>query len=126
MTKMGNRRSVRLRNYDYGQAGAYFVTLVVHGRDLALGMVVDGEVQLSPVGRLVQEEWRRTPELRPELELDAFVIMPNHLHGIVVISSVGSHDPESRAAQGSGTGAHGRAPLPARAPRSLGSFVAGF
>ncbi len=115
---MHHRRSIRLPGYDYAQPGAYFVTICTHGRECVLGEVMDGRVNLSPFGEVVHEEWERSAVIRPELELDAFVIMPSHLHGIVVITgdvSVGLHS----------VGAHGRAPLH-RAPRSLGSFIAGF
>jgi putative transposase len=112
-----HRRSIRLRDYDYTKTGAYFVTLCTYERACLFGEVVGDGVMLSEVGAIVQEEWLRSAEIRREIELDAFVVMPNHLHGIVVIEPVG---------------AHGRAPLPRkraplqRKPKSLGSFIAGF
>ena len=81
-----HRRSVRLRGYDYSQAGAYFVTIVCHKRQSLLGKVVDGIVELNPLGRLVEMEWLRVAEVRPYVTLDAFIIMPNHLHDILIIS----------------------------------------
>jgi putative transposase len=81
-----NRRSLRLDGYDYAQAGTYFVTVCTQDRDCLLGDMVDGEMQLNAYGSAVHEEWLRTAELRHNVELDAFTIMPNHLHGIVVIT----------------------------------------
>ena len=79
------RRSIRLRGWDYRRRGAYFVTLVTHNRQHLLGEVVDGEMVLSDLGRIVVEEWERTAEMRPYIRLDAFVVMPNHVHGIIWI-----------------------------------------
>jgi len=108
-----HRRSLRLPAYNYAQAGAYFVTLVTHARECLFGQVIDGEMRLNALSEVVAEEWQRTADVRREVELDVFVVMPNHAHGIVVFNPVG---------------AHGCAPLPQpfRPPRSLGSFVAGF
>lgn len=80
------RRSIRLPQYSYEQDGAYFVTLCTHQRALLFGDVVDGEMELSTLGCVVMEEWERTATLRPYVELDAFVVMPNHVHGIIIIN----------------------------------------
>jgi putative transposase len=118
--KTHHRRSIRLPDHDYTSPGAYFVTICTHQGKSLLGDVVDGEVVLNEYGRIAQEEWLASEKIRREMEMDAFVIMPNHIHGIVWIrdtdddSTVGTQD----------VGAHGRAPL--RAPRSLGSFIAGY
>lgn len=108
-----HRRSIRLSVYDYAQAGAYFVTIVTQGRARLFGEVRDGRVRLNDVGKIAEQEWLRSADVRREVDLDTFVIMRNHIHGVVVIRDVG---------------AHGRAPLPTRQrqPRSLGSFIAGF
>ncbi|MDT8398571.1 MAG: transposase [Pseudomonadales bacterium] len=92
-----NRRSIRLRGHDYSQAGAYFVTLCTFNRECLFGEIVDGGIRLNDGGWIVADEWAKTAEIRDEIELDSWVVMPNHLHGIVVIT-----DP---------VGAHGRAPL---------------
>lgn len=91
-----HRRSIRLKDYDYALAGAYFVTLCAQDRNWLFGDLVSGEVQLSPIGAIVREEWLRTPARRSLVILDAFVIMPNHLHGILVL-----RDQESGEAQAS-------------------------
>jgi REP element-mobilizing transposase RayT len=122
-----HRRSIRLPEYDYA-SGAYFVTICTARRACLFGDVMDGRVRLSPSGRIVAEEWERSASVRPTIGIGAFVVMPNHLHGIVTIRdgepSVGAH---SNAPQ---EGALLRAPTVAeptrRAPRTLGSFVGAF
>ncbi|MDI7277092.1 MAG: transposase [Anaerolineae bacterium] len=81
-----HRRSIRLRGWDYTEAGAYFVTLVTHERATLFGDVVDGQVVLTEYGRIAAEEWVRTAEVRANVEMDEFVVMPNHVHGIVWIA----------------------------------------
>ena len=80
-----NRHSIRLKGYDYSAEGAYFVTMVCKDRLHWFGEVTDGKMQLSEAGNIVEEEWLRGAELRSEITLDAYVVMPNHFHGIVVI-----------------------------------------
>jgi REP element-mobilizing transposase RayT len=80
-----HRRSVRLTGYDYSQAGAYFITTCVQDRMLLFGEVVDGEMRLNEYGEIVRREWERTGKIRQDVGIDAFVIMPNHFHGIIVI-----------------------------------------
>jgi len=79
------RRSIRLKGHDYAQPGAYFVTICTHQWAILFGEVAAGSVALNPMGQVVNEEWLRTAEVRPNVELDAFAIMPNHVHGIVMI-----------------------------------------
>jgi REP element-mobilizing transposase RayT len=93
------RRSIRLPAYDYAQAGAYFVTMVTHQRQCLFGEIVGGQMRLAAYGQVVSEQWLRSALVRGEIELDAFIVMPNHIHGIVII-----------CAQPMGVGAHGRAP----------------
>ena len=81
-----NRRSLRLQGYDYSQAGAYFVTICTQDQECLFGEVVDGEMRLSAAGRAVLAEWLKTADIRPYIELDAYVVMPNHFHGIVMIT----------------------------------------
>ena len=75
------RRSIRLAGYDYSQPGAYFVTVFTYGRECLFGAVCAGAVRLSDCGLVAREEWLRTARVRTEIDLDAFVVMPNHLHG---------------------------------------------
>ena len=83
--KAHQRRSIRLKGYDYAQPGAYFVTLVTHGRVCLFGEIVEHAMRLNRAGHVVQVEWQRLPEHFPDARLDAFVIMPNHVHGVIVI-----------------------------------------
>ncbi len=84
-----HRRSIRLKGYDYTQPGAYFVTIVTHGRECLFGEIVDGEMRLNRAGQIARQEWERLPRRFPHVQLDAFVIMPNHIHGIIVITDAG-------------------------------------
>lgn len=80
-----HRRSIRLKEYDYTQAGAYFVTIVTYQREALFGEIVDGVMNLNSLGEIARREWFKTAELRPYIELyeDEFVVMPNHAHGIL-------------------------------------------
>jgi putative transposase len=84
--KEHQRRSIRLRDYDYAQTGAYFVTVCTEGRQCLFGQVEDGTVRLNGWGRIVHETWSDLPNHYPHVELDAFVIMPNHVHMVVVLA----------------------------------------
>jgi hypothetical protein len=81
-----HRRSIRLQGYDYTQDGVYFIMICTHRRALLFGDVVSDAMELTTLGCVVLEEWERTATLRPYIELDAFVVMPNHVHGIIVIN----------------------------------------
>jgi REP element-mobilizing transposase RayT len=80
-----HRRSIRLRDYDYSREGTYFVTVCVLGRECLLGAVEGGEMVPNAAGWVVQTTWNELPKRFPNIELDEFVVMPNHLHGIIVI-----------------------------------------
>ncbi|MCF8039647.1 MAG: hypothetical protein K9K79_10055 [Desulfohalobiaceae bacterium] len=81
----GKRRSIRLRGYDYARTGAYFVTICTQNRALLFGDTVDGEMILNDPGLMVMTVWNQLPNRFPHLELDACVVMPNHIHGIFVL-----------------------------------------
>ncbi|MEW6181024.1 MAG: transposase [Chloroflexota bacterium] len=81
-----NRRSIRLKGYDYSQPGAYFVTICTRDRACLFGTVVNGEMRLNEWGEIVLWTWRDLPNHVPNVQLDAFVIMPNHVHGIIIIT----------------------------------------
>ncbi|QYO62080.1 transposase [Leptolyngbya sp. 7M] len=78
-----HRRSIRLKGCDYTTAGAYFITLCTHQRECLFATIEDGQVQLSLFGQVVQSCWLRLPQHFRSVELDAFVVMPNHVHGII-------------------------------------------
>lgn len=84
-TRYPDRQSTRLRGYDYTRPGAYFITICTHGRECLFGDPEHGRMRLTTCGRIVVERWRALPRHFPHVTLDAFVVMPNHVHGIVVI-----------------------------------------
>jgi len=99
-----HRRSIRLKGYDYSQAGAYFITICTQDRACLFGKVVNGEMRLNDAGRMVLAEWNMLPERFPHVVLDAFVVMPNHVHGIVVITNPATDDTATTAPTIVGTG----------------------
>jgi putative transposase len=84
--KKHHRRSIRLKGYDYSLTGVYFVTICSQNRDCLFGDIQNGKMVLNNTGRIVFDEWMKTPLLRPNVELDEFVVMPNHVHGIIMIT----------------------------------------
>ena len=88
------RRSPRLAGFDYSQPGLYFVTVFTWGREPLLGEVVANEVQLSQAGRAALEVWEALPLRFPAVDLDAFVVMPNHIHGILVLGGNADLSPD--------------------------------
>lgn len=80
-----HRRSFRLRGYNYATPGAYFVTVCVQNRVCLFGDVGDGVMWLNDSGRMIQTTWEAMPHRFPTIELDAFVVMPNHFHAIVTL-----------------------------------------
>ncbi len=125
------RRSIRLANYDYTQAGAYFVTICAHERVHWFGDVLDGQIRLSACGVVVAECWEAIPQHLQHVELDAFVVMPNHVHGIFAVSVVGAtHASPSGAAPPTRRRATHASPLRWKASgpisRSVGAIVGSF
>ncbi len=89
-----HRRSIRLKGYDDSSADAYFVTICTQNRECLLGQIVDEEIHISEMGVIVQAEWMRTAEIRNNVLIDEFIIMPNHMHGILFLrerDDVGAH-----------------------------------
>lgn len=81
-----HRQSIRLKGYDYSSAGAYYVTVCTFRRQQLLGEVADGEMVTNELGRIVEQTWMKLPEHFQYVTLDEFVVMPNHVHGIVFIN----------------------------------------
>ncbi len=121
--------SNRLKGWDYSANAMYFITLVTQNRECNLGRIVNGEMILSDYGKIIETEWLKSFEIRNELFLDEYVIMPNHLHAIVIIEKTGDDDTHDTNVE-----THGRASLPPplsppsfyRLPKSISSFVGGF
>ncbi len=81
-----DRRSIRLKDYDYSQPGEYFITICTRNHECTLGEIINGEMQLNEIGKIIEEEWLRTENIRPDVQLDSYVIMPNHVHGIIILN----------------------------------------
>jgi putative transposase len=132
-------QSHRKLHWDYSADALYFLTIVTQNRECNLGTIVDTEMILSDFGKIVETEWYKSFEIRNELLLHEFILMPNHLHNVVEIDSHGGID--------SPVETHGRVSLqsqpptindtnvgilqitrnpPIRLPKSISSFVAGF
>lgn len=108
--RLPERRSIRWADYDYRLSGLYFVTICAHERLCLFGDIVGNTVRLNAAGQAVAAEWVRSGEIRREIALDAFVVMPNHLHGIVAVDQ----------------SVHPAGSAPGRRNRSLGSLINGF
>lgn len=81
-----HRRSIRLQHYDYAQAGAYFVTICVQNRTCLLGTISEGQTWVNDHGKIVNECWNDLPDHYGQVVLDEFIVMPNHVHGIIILS----------------------------------------
>jgi REP element-mobilizing transposase RayT len=84
------RRTLRLPGFDYTSPGAYFITVCTHHRASLFGTVADGRVHLSPAGDIVRMVWQALPVHFPDMDVDAMVVMPNHLHGILLLRGRGT------------------------------------
>jgi len=92
-----NRQSIRMPEYDYSQAGAYFVTLCTHERVCHFGEIVQAQMRLSLAGQAAQRAWLRLPEFFHRVKLDEFAVMPNHVHAILwIIDKEGLHSMQGR------------------------------
>ena len=78
------RRSIRLREYDYSTPGAYFITVCTYSRLLLFGRVVNGKMEANRLGAVVEDCWSKLPD-HYDVALDAFILMPNHIHGVITI-----------------------------------------
>ncbi len=124
-----HRRSIRLPGYDYTQAGAYFVTICTHQRQHLFGEIIDGQMHLNLCGQVVVSRWQNIPRHFPRVKLDEFVLMPDHLHGIIAIGGgdgeegIAFPDGESISSQVLGGNAM---PLRGTETDSLGAIVQNF
>ena len=130
-----HRRSIRLKDYNYSQAGAYFVTICARHRECLFGEIFNEEMALSEMGRIVAEEWKGLESIRNNVVLDVFIIMPNHFHSIIFFTdSIGATPTARPIASGNIDGICGRskdgrpvgiAPT-GPAPGSIGAIMAQF
>jgi REP element-mobilizing transposase RayT len=113
--------SARLSGWDYTANAYYFVTICTRERSPFLGEIADGCVVMSKAGQIVDEEWRRTATVRPDVSIDEYVVMPNHVHGIIVLDRAASGlaaTPEKTPHRGVSTSR--------LAPGSLGAIIGQF
>ncbi len=83
-----HRRSIRFKGYDYSKSGLYFITINCQNNVYRFGNVVNGEMKLNEFGKIAHEEWIKLEDRFPNFELDTFQIMPNHMHGIISLTSI--------------------------------------
>lgn len=83
------RKSTRLKSYDYSKPGAYFITICTHERQALFGHISQNEMFLNDYGKTVESEWMNTERIRKNIQLDEFTIMPNHFHAIMMIKAGG-------------------------------------
>jgi putative transposase len=124
-----HRRSIRLKGYNYSQPGAYWVTMVTQGREPLFGEIADGAMQLNTLGKIVWAIWSRLPAYFP-IRHDEWVIMPNHIHGIIFILDHGRGEASAvkkpdRSELLSADASPQRAPI-GTTPGSLGAIIQNF
>ena len=122
--KIHHRRSIRLQNYDYSQTGAYFVTICVRERVCLFGDIADGVMRVNDIGGVISVCWTEISSHFPTVDLDASVIMPNHVHGIIVLTNDAKSVMDEEPPKGEET-PEGEETSPLRRP-TLGQVVAYF
>ena len=120
-SRIHHRRSIRLRGYDYSSPGRYFVTICANDHLHLFGKLLEGAMHLNDVGQMVRSVWTEMPNRYSNCQADAFVIMPNHVHGVIVIDRSADRGPAREPAQ-----ARGQARGPAPTTLSLGDLVHRF
>lgn len=127
--KIHHRRSIRLKGYDYSQAGLYFITICLQNRACLLGEIVDGEMQLNDAGKMIENEWLKLPERFPNIQLHEYMVMPNHFHAILEIvaqnDAVAQNNGVDNSAQGQPQ-AKGQPQGVAPAGKILGDMIGAF
>ncbi len=127
-SKIHNRKSIRLTDYDYTSEGLYFITICTKDKKCLFGNIVDGEMILNNTGRIVKEEWLHTVEIRKEnVALHEYVVMPNHFHAIVEICRGVLHTPENIHNNINHLCNQGVCYTPLQSPsKSLGAIIRGY
>jgi len=115
-----HRRSIRLKEYDYSQAGGYYITICSYSGKCIFGDIVNDQMILKELGKIVRNEWLKTERIRENVELDAFMVMPNHFHGIIILTDNGRSFKELDI-----VGAYGDTPLQSPS-KTIGAIVRGF
>ena len=89
-SSQSRRRATRLHGYDYAQTAGYFVTICAQHQGYLFGKIIDGQMQLNELGKIVVECWSRIPQHFSSAELDVYVVMPNHIHGGILLGTRGA------------------------------------
>ena len=114
----GNRRrSMRLQQFDYSKQGAYFITICAYHRACLFGKITNDQMVLNQFGIIAQNEWMQSSKIRNEVEMDVFIVMPNHVHGVVFIIEQGDQKQGERPLAPTDYGFKSK---------SIGSLIAGF
>lgn len=126
--KVHRRRSIRLVHYDYSQDGAYFVTICTKLKKHLFGEIREGEMILNDVGRIAERCWFAIPEHFPFIELDEFIVMPNHMHGIFFIKNecvgANNHSPVQNSYKS--VEANNHLPIQSGTSKTVGSVIRGY
>ena len=80
-----HRHSLRIKNYNYSVPGAYFITIATYLKENLLGYISEGKIELNLLGKITATEWLKTFQIRKNIQLDEYIIMPNHFHGIIIV-----------------------------------------
>jgi len=129
-----HRRSIRLKGYDYSQAGLYFVTICCRDMVCRFGKIENGEMILNAAGEIVRNEWIKSVEIRKEIEIHEYIVMPNHFHAIVEIVGANGIRPDDDGIRPDDNAVNmgvcvnkGVCHTPLRSPsKTLGALVRGF
>ncbi|OFW53834.1 MAG: hypothetical protein A2163_04240 [Actinobacteria bacterium RBG_13_35_12] len=87
-----HRHSLRIKNYNYSIPGAYFITICTYLKENLLGYISEGKIELKVLGKITAREWLKTFQIRKNIQLDEYVIMPNHFHGIINLIENNGHN----------------------------------
>jgi len=87
-----HRHSLRIKNYNYSLPGAYFITICTYRKENILGYIIDGKIELNVLGKVTVREWLKTFQIRKNVQLDEYMIMPNHFHGIITLTENNGHN----------------------------------
>jgi len=99
MNKFPNRQSLRLKNYDYSQPGSYFITICTQNRIHRFGEIDNGKMELNEYGKIVKKQWYAIPQQFTNIGIDEFVVMPDHIHGIITIDGISNNRTTARVAR---------------------------
>jgi REP element-mobilizing transposase RayT len=132
-SKIHHRQSIRLKNYDYSQNGMYFVTICTQDWKYLFGKVVDGNMNLNRYGKIAKKYWQEIPKHYPDVTLDVFIVMPNHVHGILTIQNdnhVGAQNlaplQKNKTTRNLALSQEKKHQFQKIIPRSLGSIIRGY